>query len=211
MCGRSPPPRRPAEIGDGATVAVSGSGGGLLEADTVLRAIEARFLATGHPRDLTVVHALGIGDGKGSGIGRLAHEGLVARVIGGHWSWSPAMQRLALEEKIEAYTLPAGVIMTLFREIGAGRPGLITHIGLGTFADPLHGGGKCNRRTTRDIVERIEIDGRHLSPLQAARESTSASSGPRRPMPAATSRSSASPPISTPLPWRSPRGTAAAR
>jgi propionate CoA-transferase len=149
-----------AEIGDGATVAVSGSGGGLLEADTVLRAIEARFLATGHPRGLTVVHALGIGDGKGSGIGRLAHEGLVTCVIGGHWSWSPAMQLLALEEKIEAYTLPAGVVMTLMREIGAGRPGLITHIGLGTFADPLHGGGKCNRRTTRDVVERIEIDGR---------------------------------------------------
>ena len=148
-----------ATIDDGTTIAISGSGGGLLEADTILAAIEARFLRTGHPRDLVLVHALGIGDGQGSGIGRFAHEGMVRRVIGGHWSWSSAMQRLAAEGKIEAYTLPAGVIMTLMREIGAGRPGVITHIGLGTFADPIHGGGKCNVRTTEDIVERLELGG----------------------------------------------------
>ena len=64
-----------ARIPDGATVAISGSGGGLLEPDAILAAIEASFLETGHPRDLTVVHALGIGDGKGSGMGRFAHEG----------------------------------------------------------------------------------------------------------------------------------------
>jgi propionate CoA-transferase len=149
-----------ASIVDGNTIAISGSGGGLLEADTILAAIEKRFLETGHPRDLTLVHALGIGDGKGSGIGRFAHEGMVRRVIGGHWSWSPEMQRLAREERIEAYTLPAGVIMTLLREIGAGRPGVITHVGLGTFADPIHGGGKCNSRTTEDLVERLELGGR---------------------------------------------------
>ncbi len=149
-----------ASIFDGATLAVSGNGGGMLEADTILAAIEKRFKETGHPRDLSVVHALGIGDGGGSGLGRLAHEGLVKRVIGGHWSWSPAMQRLAAENKIEAYSLPAGVIMTLFREIGAGRPGVFTHIGLGTFADPLHGGGKINSRATEDIVERVVFDGK---------------------------------------------------
>lgn len=150
-------------IRDGATIAVSGSGGGLLEADEILQAIEARFLETGHPRDLTIVHALGIGNGKGSGIARFAHEGMVKRVIGGHWSWAPEMQALARENRIEAYTFPAGVIITLYREIGAGRPGVITHIGLGTFADPLHGGGKCSERTTEELVESVEFDGqRHL-------------------------------------------------
>jgi acyl CoA:acetate/3-ketoacid CoA transferase len=81
-----------ASIFDGATIAVSGSGGGLLEPDAILAAIEARFLETGHPRDLTVVHALGVGDGQGSGLGRFAHLGMVKRVIGGHWVWSSAMQ-----------------------------------------------------------------------------------------------------------------------
>jgi acyl CoA:acetate/3-ketoacid CoA transferase len=146
-------------VPDGAVIGISGSGGGLIEPDAVLAALEASFLATGHPRDLTVVHALGIGDGKGSGLGRLAHEGMVKRVIGGHWSWSPGMQRLARENRIEAYSLPAGVISTLFRESGAGRPGVITRIGLGTFVDPALDGGRCNAAAREDLVERITIGG----------------------------------------------------
>ncbi len=149
-----------ARIPDGATIAVSGSGGGLLEADDILAAIETRFLESGHPRHLNVVHALGIGNGKGSGISRFAHEGMVKRVIGGHWSGSPEMQALARNNRIEAYTFPAGVIVTLYREIGAGRPGVITHIGLGTFADPEHGGGKCSALATEDLVESVSFDGK---------------------------------------------------
>jgi propionate CoA-transferase len=149
-----------AAIGDGATIALAGSGGGLLEPDALLKALEQRFLESGHPRELTVVHALGIGDGKGSGLGRLAHVGMVKRVIGGHWSWSPAMQQLAKENQIEAYSFPAGAISTLLREIGAGRPGLVTHVGLRTFADPRIDGGKINARATEELVELMEIDGR---------------------------------------------------
>ncbi|WP_233857659.1 acyl CoA:acetate/3-ketoacid CoA transferase [Paraburkholderia sp. HD33-4] len=148
-----------ADIPDGATIAITGSGGGLLEADAVLAALEERFLRTGHPRNLTLVHSLGIGDGNGSGVGRFAHPGLVKRVIGGHWRWSSVMQDLAKNEEIEAYSFPAGVIATLFREIGAGRPGVITRVGLRTFVDPRFGGGKINRSATEELVEVIELDG----------------------------------------------------
>lgn len=146
-------------VPDGATVALTGSGV-FLEADAIFAALERRFLDTGHPRGLTVVHALGIGDGKGSGLGRFAHEGMVRRVIGGHWSWSPAMQRLARENRIAAYSFPGGAIATLLREIGAGRPGLITRIGLGTFADPRLQGGRINAAATETLVEVVEFDGR---------------------------------------------------
>ena len=148
-----------AEIRDGATIALAASGI-FLEADEILAAIERRFLATGHPRDLTIVHALGIGDGAGSGLGRFAHEGLVRKVVGGHWSWSPRMQQLVRENKIAAYAFPGGAISSLLREIGAGRPGLITHVGLGTFADPRVDGGRCNARADETLVEVVSFDGR---------------------------------------------------
>lgn len=151
--------RMASEIFDGAVVVLSGSGGGLQEADHIAEAIEQRFLATGHPKQLTLIHGLGIGDGIASGINRFAHKGLVKRVIGGHWTWSKRMQQLARDNQIEAYTLPAGPIQTLLRETGAGRPGLVTHIGLHTFADPRHGGGRCSASATEDLVELIKLGG----------------------------------------------------
>jgi propionate CoA-transferase len=151
-----------AMIRDGATVGLIGGGGGLVEASCLFSAVEKRFLESGHPRDLTVIHSLGIGDRKTRGMNCFAHEGMVRRVIGGHWVWSPRMQEMARDEKIEAYVLPGGVVMQLYREIAAGRPGLFTHVGLGTFIDPRIEGGRLNRRTTEDLVEVARIDGREL-------------------------------------------------
>ena len=149
-------------VPDGATLGTIGGGGGLVEADALLAAIEDRFLTTGSPTGLRIVHSLGIGDRDRRGLNRLAYEGLVRKVIGGHWIWSPRMQALAKEEKIEAYVLPAGVTAQLMREIGAGRAGLITHVGLGTFVDPRLDGGRMNRSAKDTLVELIEIDGRTL-------------------------------------------------
>ena len=146
-------------ISDGDTVGLIGGGGGLVEATLLHEMVERRFLDSGHPKDLTVVHALGIGDRAERGMNRFAHEGMVRRVIGGHWVWSPRMQQLARDEKIEAYVLPGGVCMQLMREIAAKRPGLLTHVGLGTFVDPRHGGGRMNAAAVDDIVDVVEMDG----------------------------------------------------
>jgi propionate CoA-transferase len=149
-------------IRDGDTVALIGGGGGLMEATHTFQAVSRRFLATGHPRNLKVLHALGIGDKKTEGMNHFAHEGLVKRVIGGHWVWSPKMQEMARDEKIEAYALPSGCIMQLYREIAGGRPGLFTHVGLGTWVDPRHQGGKMNSSAQEDLVELINIGGKDL-------------------------------------------------
>lgn len=147
-------------VDTGDTVLITGSGGGLMDADRVFEALEDRFLSTDRPRDLTLIHATGIGTRGHTGLSRFAHEGLVRRVVGGHWAWSPEMIDLALDEKIEAYNLPQGVLSLLTREAAAGRPGLLTAVGLHTFVDPERRGGTLNARTTEALVERTTVGGR---------------------------------------------------
>ena len=146
-------------IQDGDTVLITGSGGGVMEAHYTLEGIEKRFLDTGAPRDLTLVHASGIGDKVHAGVTRFAHKGMIRRVVGGHWGWSPEMQAMAVNNEIEAYNFSQGVICQLFREIAAHRPGLITKTGKYTFVDPRLGGGKLNEVTKEDLVSLIEIGG----------------------------------------------------
>ena len=86
--------------------------------------------------------------------------GMIRRLVTSYLNLNRMLQRRLIDNEIEGYLLPLGAIVQLYREIAAGRPGLVTHVGLGTFVDPEHGGGRVNARTVEDYVERVRLSGR---------------------------------------------------
>ena len=145
-------------IVDGDTLAVGGFVG-IAVPEELLIALAERFGETRSPSNLTLVFAAGQGDGGERGLNHVAQEGLIRRAIGAHWALVPALGALALDDRIEAYCLPQGVVSHLYRETAARRPGLITRIGLGTFVDPRIEGGCMNAVSTDEVVRVIELDG----------------------------------------------------
>ncbi len=146
-------------IKDNATVVVGGAGAGHAVPDKILEALGLHYNKTGRPRNLTFVNPCGVGDNDSRGLNHVALPGLVKRDIGGFWGNAPRLCTMVLEEQIEGYNFPQGVLTHLMRAIAGGEKGLLTKVGLNTFVDPTIEGGKINSRTKEDLVERVKIDG----------------------------------------------------
>jgi propionate CoA-transferase len=146
-------------VRDGDTVVIGGSGGGHSVPEMLMAALGQRFRETGHPRQITSLHPVGLGDRAKRGAGHFAQEGMLKRIICGTFVDSPPISDMAAADQIEAYTLPQGALSQLMRELASGRPGLFTKTGLHTLVDPRHGGGKQSPRTKEDLVEVVEVKG----------------------------------------------------
>ena len=146
-------------VRDGDTVLVGGSGGGHAVPEALMEALGKRFRDSGHPRAITSLHPVGLGDRGSRGAGHFAQDGMLKRIVCGTYVDSPPVSDMALADKIEAYTLPQGALSQLMREMAAGRPGLFTRTGLHTLVDPRHGGGRQSKRAAEDLVELVTLEG----------------------------------------------------
>jgi propionate CoA-transferase len=145
-------------VPDGATVVIGGSGAGHALPQLFIDTLADVYRAEGAPRDLTTVRVVGIGDFADRGFSQLALPGLQRRTIGSNIGNEPRLGELIEAGEVEAYSFPQGVLSQLTREIAAGRPGLITAVGLDTYVDPRQTGGKQGT-ATEDLVEVVELDG----------------------------------------------------
>jgi propionate CoA-transferase len=160
-------------VRDGATVVIGGSGAGHALPQRFIDELATVYEAEGRPRDLTTVRVVGIGDFADRGFSQLGLPGLMRRTIGSNIGNEPRLGALVEANELESYSFPQGVLSELMREIAAGRPGLVTHVGLGTYVDPRQTGGKQNSRTTDDLVEVVTLRGKewllfHAFPIDVA-------------------------------------------
>lgn len=153
-------------VPDGATVTVS-SASGLGCPDAMLAAIGRRFEASGHPRNLTTLHPIAAGDMWGiKGIDHIAKPGLLAKIIAGSYPSGPSsaeppkIWQMIEADEIPAYNVPSGTLFDMHREAAAKRPGVLTKIGLDTFADPARQGCAMNARAAAEpVVRHVEFEG----------------------------------------------------
>ncbi|KAB2347887.1 acyl CoA:acetate/3-ketoacid CoA transferase [Actinomadura rudentiformis] len=147
-------------VRDGDVLWIGGSGAGHGVPQAFIDQLAARFTRSASPRDLTTVRVVGIGDFDERGMSQLALPGLTRRTIGSNIGNEPRLGALVAGDEIESYSFPQGVLSALCRDIAAGRPGHLTHVGLGTYVDPRQTGGRQNARTAEQLVQVVELAGR---------------------------------------------------
>ncbi|MBZ6497000.1 acyl CoA:acetate/3-ketoacid CoA transferase [Natrinema longum] len=145
-------------IEDGDTIGVGGFVAvGIPE--YLLEGLGERYAETGSPGELTLYHPAAEGDRQGRGLSHLVQDGMIERTIASHWGFTPDLMERIVENEVEAYNFPFGAMDHLLRDTAAGKPGTLTHVGLGTFVDPRQDGGKANDVTNEDLVDLITVDG----------------------------------------------------
>lgn len=152
-------------IHDGAVVTVSSSSG-LGCPDHVLQAIGDRFAAESHPRNLTTLHPIAAGDMYGiQGVDHIAKEGLLSRILAGSYPSGPSSKpmpniwQMIVEDRVEAYNVPSGIMFDMHRDVAARKPGVMTKVGLDTFVDPSREGCAMNNSAAKKpIVSYISVN-----------------------------------------------------
>jgi len=147
-------------INDGDTVAIV-SAGLVGYPEYLSMGLAERFEETGRPRDLTITagcgHAVPFDSVQGDA--KLGKKGLIKCYFASHPMTAVPIMDMIVNEEIEGYCIPQGVLNMLYRASAAKQPGLLSKVGMGTYVDPRQEGGRLNNKSEKEIVRLVEMDG----------------------------------------------------
>ncbi len=153
-------------VNDGSVIAISGFNIAATPEYLILKLYD-RYRDTGHPRDLFIV-----ADTLPAARERALDFVAKSMIKSGDFDFirgfmlpflgvAPWLQRLVIENRVEAYSFPIGVATKWLRNVASGTP-TITKVGLGTFLDPRQDGIYLNdlaRKGKKCKVELVSING----------------------------------------------------
>ncbi len=137
---------------------------GMYNCEQLSTALNQRYETEGHPKDITIYCTAGLGGwAPNTECERIVSLGAVKKLYLSHYASMPVTAQMVLDNKIEAYNLPFGVMSHAVRAAAAGHDFVISDAGLNLFVDPKYKGYQLNERSKEVLVEDIWINGkRHL-------------------------------------------------
>ncbi len=150
------------EIRDNAVVAISGFNMATTPEYLILE-LYRRYVEEGHPRNIFIISdALPASPGRAldqiaENLYKEPNQEFLRGILLPFLGFSPWLQKLVTDNRIESYGWPIGITAYWFREISAGRPGLLTKIGVDTFLDPRKEGAVLNERAKDKLSCRVSV------------------------------------------------------
>ena len=145
------------KIKDNSVIAISGFNMAITP-EYLINGLFENYARQGHPKNIFIISdALPAIPGRG--LDKIAENlykdqsqeflrGTLMPFLG----FSPWLQKMIMDNRIEYYGWPIGIAAYWFREIASGRPGLITKIGIDTFLDPRREGAALNELGKKNSI-----------------------------------------------------------
>ena len=155
------------DIKDNSVIAISGFNMAITPEYLILE-LYHQYTKNGHPKNLFIVSdALPATPGRAldkiaENLYKDPEQEFLRGALMPFLGFSPWLQKLVTDDRIECYGWPIGITAYWFREVAAGRPGLLTKIGVDTFLDPRNDGAVLNQRARKDgpcKVSLLDIEG----------------------------------------------------
>ena len=155
------------DIKDNCIIAISGFNMATTPEYLILE-LYRQYNKQGHPKNIFIISdALPATPGRGldqiaESLYKQPNQEFLRGALMPFLGFSPWLQKLVTDNRIECYGWPIGITAYWFREIGSGRPGLLTKIGVETFLDPRKEGvalNECAMRNSSCKVSVFNIEG----------------------------------------------------